>query len=229
MQLQIRDHKRVGGAITLKGHNMKLGRGGIREIEFFTQTRQLIAGGRDTDLRVLGTQQGLTALAQKGWVEHATANVLTDHYRAHRLIEHRLQMINDAQTHSLPTSKEGFDRLAALMGSNSDNLQKDIMKRLSEVHELTEGFFAGPMTDAAPEKEDGFEETSIRELAEILRDISGWTGALEFDTRKPDGAPRKVMNNDRIHGLGWRHSTQLKTGLQQAYQWFLENQDIVRR
>ncbi len=160
MQLQIRDHKRVGGAITLKGHNMKLGRGGIREIEFFTQTRQLIAGGRDTDLRVLGTQQGLAALAQKGWIEHATADVLTDHYRAHRLIEHRLQMINDAQTHSLPTSKEGFDRLAALMGSNSDNLQKDIMKRLSEVHELTEGFFAGPMTDAAPEKEDGFEEVT---------------------------------------------------------------------
>ena len=83
--------------------------------------------------------------------------------------------------------------------------------------------------DDAPINIGTGEETSIRELAEILRDISGWKGALEFDTRKPDGAPRKVMNNDRIHGLGWRHSTQLKTGLQQAYQWFSENQDTVRR
>ena len=83
--------------------------------------------------------------------------------------------------------------------------------------------------DDAPINIGTGEETSIRELAEILRDISGWQGALEFDTRKPDGAPRKVMNNDRIHGLGWRHSTQLKPGLQQAYQWFSENQNIVRR
>ena len=83
--------------------------------------------------------------------------------------------------------------------------------------------------DDAPINIGTGEETSIRELAEILRDVSGWKGALEFDTRKPDGAPRKVMNNDRIHGLGWRHSTQLKTGLKQAYQWFSENQNIVRR
>ena len=73
------------------------------------------------------------------------------------------------------------------------------------------------------------DETSIRELAEILKDISGWKGALKFDTSKPDGALRKVMNNDRIHQLGWQHSTQLKTGLQQAYHWFLDNQDLVRR
>ena len=73
------------------------------------------------------------------------------------------------------------------------------------------------------------EETSIRELAEILKDISGWKGALKFDTSKPDGALRKVMNNDRIHSLGWQHSTPLETGLQRAYQWFLENQDVVRR
>ena len=160
MQLQIRDHKGVGGPITLKGHNMKLGRGGIREIEFFTQTRQLIAGGRDADLRVLGTQQGLAALAQKGWIEKGTADVLSDHYRRHRLIEHRLQMINDAQTHSLPTSEEGFDRLAALMGEDRGDLEKDIIRRLNEVHSLTEGFFAGQVTAAPPEKEEAFEEVT---------------------------------------------------------------------
>ena len=83
--------------------------------------------------------------------------------------------------------------------------------------------------DEAPINIGTGEETSIRELAGILKDISGWKGRLKFDTSKPDGAPRKVMNNDRIHGLGWQHSTQLKTGLQQAYQWFLENHGSVRR
>ena len=65
MRLAIREHKGLGGPITLPGHNMKLGRGGIREIEFFTQTRQLIAGGRDADLRVRGTCEGLAVLAGK--------------------------------------------------------------------------------------------------------------------------------------------------------------------
>jgi GDP-L-fucose synthase len=83
--------------------------------------------------------------------------------------------------------------------------------------------------DEAPINIGTGEETSIRELAELLKDISGWQGALKFDTSKPDGAPRKVMNNDRIHGLEWQHRTQLKTGLQHAYQWFSENQDVVRR
>ena len=73
------------------------------------------------------------------------------------------------------------------------------------------------------------DETSIRELAEILKDISGWEGALKFDTSKPDGALRKVMNNDRIHELGWQHRTQLRMGLRQAYEWFSKNQDLARR
>ena len=83
--------------------------------------------------------------------------------------------------------------------------------------------------DEAPINIGTGEETSIRELAEILKDISGWNGALKFDASKPDGAPRKVMNNHRIHDLGWRHSTQLKTGLHRAYQWFSKNRGLVRR
>ena len=63
MRLRIRDHKGLGGKLVLEGHNMKLGRGGIREIEFFTQTRQLIAGGRDESLRVRRTEDGLNAIA----------------------------------------------------------------------------------------------------------------------------------------------------------------------
>lgn len=142
MRLRIREHKSLGGKITLHGHNMKLGRGGIREIEFFTQTRQLIAGGRDPSLRCRGTVDGLAALAKADWVPEADAQVLTEHYRAHREVEHRLQMIGDAQTHDLPITDEGFARLAAFMGVEDAALRNDLYERLEEVHTLTEGFFA---------------------------------------------------------------------------------------
>ncbi len=151
MRLRIRQHKGLGGPISLPRHNMKLGRGGIREIEFFTQTRQLIAGGRDPELRCRGTVDGLAALAAAGWVEQADANVLTDHYRAHREVEHRLQMIGDAQTHDLPSSDEGFERLAAFMGMQDADLRADLTDRLEEVHSLTEGFFAPTQSDPVPE------------------------------------------------------------------------------
>ncbi|MEP5761107.1 MAG: glutamine-synthetase adenylyltransferase [Litoreibacter sp.] len=143
MRLRIRDHKGLGGEMVLEGHNMKLGAGGIREIEFFTQTQQLIAGGRDADLRVRGTIEGLEQLAQAGWITDELARTLTEHYRAHREIEHRLQMIGDAQTHDLPNSPEDFDRLARFCGqSNTDAFRETLRERLTNVAVLTEEFFA---------------------------------------------------------------------------------------
>ncbi|WP_300531486.1 glutamine-synthetase adenylyltransferase [uncultured Mameliella sp.] len=148
MRLRIREHKGLGGGITLPGHNMKLGRGGIREIEFFTQTRQLIAGGRDPELRVRGTVEGLARLADKGWIPGDVARVLSGHYRAHREVEHRIQMIGDAQTHNLPKSPEGMERLACLMGRDLAEVERELSDRLTEVQDLTEGFFApGSGTD----------------------------------------------------------------------------------
>ena len=147
MRLKIRDHKGLHGKLVLEGHNMKLGRGGIREIEFFTQTRQLIAGGRDVSLRVRGTHDGLTRLADANWLPQEDAATLYDHYKYHRQVEHRLQMVNDAQTHHLPPDAAGFDRLAAFMGTEVAALRTDLTQRLEEVHTLTEGFFA---PDAAP-------------------------------------------------------------------------------
>lgn len=116
MRRRIRAHKGLNGRIDVPGHNMKLGQGGIREIEFFTQTRQLIAGGRDPDLRVRGTVQGLARLAEKGWVPTEVAVELTEHYREHREIEHRIQMVNDAQTHLVPATSEGIVTIAHMMG-----------------------------------------------------------------------------------------------------------------
>ena len=162
MRLRIREHKGLGGALILPGHNMKLGRGGIREIEFFTQTRQLISGGRDADLRVRGTVEGLARLAEKGWVPEAAAATLTDHYRFHREIEHRLQMLRDAQTQTLPTNDEEFERLAAFCGRDMAELKADIHDRLSEVHGLIESFFAPEDAAPAPEPDVLDEEIMAR-------------------------------------------------------------------
>ncbi|WP_416368161.1 glutamine-synthetase adenylyltransferase [Tritonibacter mobilis] len=149
MRLRIRENKGTGGPITVLGHDMKLGRGGIREIEFFTQTRQLIAGGRDPSLRVRGTVEGLEALAAAGWITSEVAETLAGHYRAHREIEHRIQMVHDAQTHRMPTSQEGLSRVACLMDVEAESFVSGLRDRLSEVHRLTEDFFA-PGSSAKP-------------------------------------------------------------------------------
>ncbi|WP_132950418.1 glutamine-synthetase adenylyltransferase [Rhodovulum bhavnagarense] len=143
MRLKIRSHKGLHGALALEGHDMKLGQGGIREIEFFTQTRQIIAGGRDPDLRVRGTVEGLARLADKGWVPQDVADTLIADYRAHREVEHRLQMVNDAQTHKLPGNAEGIARIANFCGwGDVEAWRSDITHRLERVAGLTEEFFA---------------------------------------------------------------------------------------
>jgi glutamate-ammonia-ligase adenylyltransferase len=182
MRLAIREHKGLGGPITLAGHNMKLGRGGIREIEFFTQTRQLIAGGRDTGLRMRGTREGLEALAAKGWIEKDLAITLSDHYVAHRTVEHRLQMVRDAQTHSLPTSDVEFDRLAALMDMDRADLETDLHRRLSEVHDATEGFFA---PDAAANVDTQQLDPEVMERWRNYPALRSERGAAIFERIKP--------------------------------------------
>jgi len=152
MRLAIRQHKGTGGPITLRGHNMKLGRGGIREIEFFTQTRQLISGGRDPDLRVRGTRDGLACLARKGWIDTSVADALSDHYQFARTVEHRVQMVRDTQTHSLPVTDEEFERLAAMMDTDRAQLNAELTARLSAVHTETEGFFAPVSAESVPEE-----------------------------------------------------------------------------
>ena len=154
MRLRIRDHRGLHGPITVEGHNMKLGAGGIREIEFFTQTRQLIAGGRDPSLRDRTTLGALAALAEKGWVPPETAAELTALYRAHREVEHRLQMVNDAQTHDLPTTAEGVSRIAAFCGQTDAAFRGGLLDRLARTDHLTTGFFAPAEVEEGPDLTD---------------------------------------------------------------------------
>ena len=104
------------GEIAVAGHDVKLGRGGIREIEFFVQTQQLIAGGRQTELRSRATLETLKRLAQHDWISDQAASELSDAYCFLRMIEHRIQMIADEQTHHLPKDEEGLSRVAHFAG-----------------------------------------------------------------------------------------------------------------
>ena len=111
---RIRDAKQ-GPAEPSSGYNVKLGRGGIREIEFFVQTHQLIHGGRVPSLRVRGIAEGLDALVEAGLVPSGDASILTSAYRRLRTVEHRLQMVEDRQTHTLPEGA-ALDAVARLDG-----------------------------------------------------------------------------------------------------------------
>lgn len=71
------------------------------------------------------------------------------------------------------------------------------------------------------------EDLTIRELAETVKEVVGYTGGLVFDTSKPDGTPRKLMDVSKLHNLGWKHSVALKEGLAQAYADFLQKTQMV--
>jgi glutamate-ammonia-ligase adenylyltransferase len=112
---RIRDHHKGPGEPG-PGFDLKRGRGGIREIEFFAQAQQLIHGGRNPALQVRGTRAGLDALAEAGIVSRDDAALLGESYDRLRIIEHRLQMIEDRQTHCLPREAQAIDNVARLDG-----------------------------------------------------------------------------------------------------------------
>jgi glutamate-ammonia-ligase adenylyltransferase len=112
---RIRDHYAQGQAFG-PGWDLKRGRGGIREVEFFVQVHQLIHGGREPELRGAATLEAVAALARAGRIGAEDAAALAEAYRLLRTIEHRLQMIDDRQTHSLPAEAAALDQVARLHG-----------------------------------------------------------------------------------------------------------------
>ncbi len=115
VSLRIRDHFEAGQAMG-PGFDLKRGHGGIREVEFFAQLHQLVWGGRDPALRAPATLDALAALAAAGHIAADEAATLARSYRYLRGVEHRLQMLNDAQTHSIPASAPERLALARLCG-----------------------------------------------------------------------------------------------------------------
>nr|WP_210425644.1 bifunctional [glutamate--ammonia ligase]-adenylyl-L-tyrosine phosphorylase/[glutamate--ammonia-ligase] adenylyltransferase [Novosphingobium sp. SG720] len=112
---RIRDHYAAGQQVG-PGYDLKRGRGGIREVEFFAQTHQLIHGGRNPALRLRGTRPALDALAEAGIITDGDAVVMGESYDRLRVLEHRLQMVADQQTHALPQNQAALDSVAQLSG-----------------------------------------------------------------------------------------------------------------
>jgi glutamate-ammonia-ligase adenylyltransferase len=173
LKLQINAY-RGHGEIAVEGHNIKLGRGGIREIEFFAQTQQLIAGGRNPDLRDRDTLTTLDKLAKDRWIDDSARDDMKAAYGFLRTVEHRLQMINDEQTQTLPAEREDVERFARFLG------------------------FAG--RDAFAETLRGHLENVQRHYAKLFETAPGGDRpALAFPADSDD---RKTL--DRLGELGFR-------------------------
>ena len=122
------------GEIAVEGHNIKLGRGGIREIEFFAQTQQLIAGGRNPSLRDRDTLTTLDKLYEDKWIDEAARDAMKEAYCFLRTVEHRLQMVNDEQTQTLPADPSELERFARFLGfASRDAFAKVLLGHLNQV------------------------------------------------------------------------------------------------
>ena len=157
--------------IAVEGHNVKLGRGGIREIEFFVQTQQLIAGGRAPGLRGRETLASLDALAAEKWITEQARDELKEAYLFLRRVEHRIQMVADEQTHTLPDDPDALDRFANFFGARGrDAFASELTKYLRRVQAHYASLFEDAPPLAAIEGKFVFPpETDDRETLETLK------------------------------------------------------------
>ncbi|MFC5583949.1 bifunctional [glutamine synthetase] adenylyltransferase/[glutamine synthetase]-adenylyl-L-tyrosine phosphorylase [Nitratireductor kimnyeongensis] len=184
---QIHAHK-GHGAVAVRGHNVKLGRGGIREIEFFVQTQQLIAGGRFPELRGRRTVSMLEELARCGWIDEEAREALTRQYWFLRDVEHALQMVADEQTHTLPEDDDELERIAHLLAFEDAEAFSEAFReslRLVEQHyadlfetapQLSRGVgnlvFTGDVDD--PGTLETLSELGFERPSDMCRVIRGW-------------------------------------------------------
>jgi [glutamine synthetase] adenylyltransferase / [glutamine synthetase]-adenylyl-L-tyrosine phosphorylase len=132
MKRQIHAHK-GGETIAIEGHDVKLGRGGIREIEFFVQTQQLIFGGKKPALRARQTLAMLPLLHHAGWIGAEAVVELSEAYRFLRMVEHRLQMVEDQQTQKLPKGRPEVDAIARFCGMAPPEFRKTLTRHFRNV------------------------------------------------------------------------------------------------
>jgi [glutamine synthetase] adenylyltransferase / [glutamine synthetase]-adenylyl-L-tyrosine phosphorylase len=175
------------GEIAVEGHNLKLGRGGIREIEFFVQTQQLIAGGRNAKLRGRRTCDMLDALAEAGWITADIANDLKIAYTKLRTWEHRAQMQKDEQTHSIPAG-EAFAVFSRFCGfTDPERFRAEVRTTLETVRNHSSRLFEQSSTlggDAGalvftggeddPETLETLQRMGFAHASEMSATIRGW-------------------------------------------------------
>jgi [glutamine synthetase] adenylyltransferase / [glutamine synthetase]-adenylyl-L-tyrosine phosphorylase len=162
------------------GFDLKRGQGGIREIEFFAQTHQLIHGGRDRSLRLRGTRAALDALSIAGRISPEDAAILGAGYDRLREIEHRLQMVNDRQTHSLPDGA-ALDAVAQLDG-HADGAAlvaelAELTQRTGSIYEHLIGVRArpAPAISEASDLAARLDELGFDDPEALAKRIDGWS------------------------------------------------------
>ncbi len=193
------------GEIAVEGHNIKLGRGGIREIEFFVQTQQLIAGGRHADLRGRQTVAMLGALAAGGWIDGAARDELAGAYDFLRRVEHRLQMMADEQTHTLPADREALQAFARFLGlKNRDEFAAILLAHLRAVEKHYVKLFESAPSLLAQQQNlsFAFEGDAGRETLDRLVEI-GFRRPRELAAavqRWQEGAYR-ALRSEQVRGI----------------------------
>lgn len=170
MKERIRDHH-GHGAIAVEGQDVKLGPGGIREVEFFVQIQQLISGGRDPALRQSGTLAMLDRLHDMGRLTAEDRDALIAGYCFLRHLEHRLQMVDDAQTHSMPHDAAAVARIGRFMGYDEEaDFRTALLGHLSAIESRFGALFAGD-AGAARDAEEVVLPPGEEALAAHLADL----------------------------------------------------------
>ncbi len=180
ISLRIRDHFDAGQEMG-PGFDLKRGRGGIRECEFFAQIHQLIHGGRDPALRVPATMEALAALAEAGRIDAAEAETLAQAYRLLRTVEHRVQMVGDEQTHALPKPAAAARQLAQFCGlADWKELEAGLGAITERVAHIYDHLIAGSREagDTLPTDHDGLvrylKDRKFPKPVDMARLIEGW-------------------------------------------------------
>ncbi len=196
-----------------RSNNVKLGRGGIREIEFLAQVFQLIRGGRDAALRERSTRATLRVLGDKGLIAAPTVARLLDSYTFLRNLEHRLQYLDDAQTHTLPAAEADRLAVARMMGlAGSDALLARIEAHRAYVAEQFDAIFSDKQANGGAAPGDQVDPQASGECADLdnLAAIAARLAALGFD--QPDAAARRLVTTwqtPRIQALPEASRTRL--------------------
>ncbi len=179
------------------GHNVKLGRGGIRYIEFFTQTQQLIHGGRRIELRTPRTDDALTALAASGVVKTEVKQHMLSDYTFLRDVEHRIQMMEDAQDHILPADERIRDSIGWMMGfENLSKFDEAVRATLTRVHTIYDALYSNDeslaleegslmFTGVEPEPDtlETLNQLGFARSKDVWYEISNWLGGRIAATR----------------------------------------------
>ena len=185
---RIRDHF-AQGSIIGPGYDLKRGRGGIREVEFFVQIQQMIHGGRDASVRAPATLDAIRSLLAAGRLDEGAARELAMAYLALRTVEHRVQMVEDAQTHLLPLEPAALDNVARLHGlANGAALLGELRPHVERVGRMFDGL--APENSARLSNDPDILNEELKTLGFIepntaARHIADWRSGKARSLRSP--------------------------------------------